>query len=301
MTVFRFVNCALLAVACVGVTQLSFPPVDDHEYLALVNSLKNQHIVILGDSLSRYHYVSLVYHLRHGQPMSQHMHPSPVREKTWKTWNDFYVGTNGLLHPELCDCFRPEEARPDNMNENRYFYDNKHNISVTYYQFFGNFVHGHWSPPGSPAYLASLNKPNVTCPNPKFVPPYWKYEPHELYANHMAYLTPRPTIIVMNAGYFGNTFDNSNYTAKVLQSFHKKVDMFIWRTTTSMAGGDDKIGRGSDKVCEHKEEVICMNMTWTKTATREQYWDSIHFIEPVYTMFNMQLAGMVRNHTAGLK
>lgn len=271
------------------------------EHLALIEAFRNQHIVFIGDSLSRYHYISFVYHLSHSQPLSEHVRPSPVREQTFDSWIHFYDATNGFLYPELCDCFKITDpnAFTEHIFENRYYHHAGHNITVTYYEFFGVFFQGHWSPPHSPAANASADKPTLAYPNKEAVPPYWKYEPHELYANHMSYLSPPPTIVLMNTGLWPNHFTNVAYADRVLDSF-KQVDMFIWRTTTPQRVGSyrSESGPQGDLVACSRPRVHCMNVSWALGAKHEHYWDNVHFIEPVYHRFNMQLIGMVRNYTA---
>lgn len=268
-------------------------------YLTLLDSLKNQHIVIMGDSLSRYHYISLVYHLRHSQPVSNLMAPSPVREKTWKSWNEFYTGTSAGLYPELCDCYRNERSRTEEIFENRYYHDIKNNIRVTYYQFFGDTVHGHWSPPGSPADLntSAFSKTNISYPSKELIPAFWEYAPHELYGNHSAFLTPKPTIMVMNAGLWRNKFHSRDYVTRLVNSY-SNLNMFIWRTTTSRFKNETNRGHVTDPLVCGREDlnVLCFNVSWTKYCKKEDYWDDKHFIAPIYTTLNMQLAALIAEY-----
>ena len=72
-------------------------------------------LVMLGDSVDRYQYLSLVYYLRWGQwfnTESTGESPPTFRtflfhEKDGGSWNDYFAGTNRILLPyEACDCYR---------------------------------------------------------------------------------------------------------------------------------------------------------------------------------------------------
>jgi hypothetical protein len=108
--------------------------------------LQNKRIVLIGDSITRYQYLSLVYALSTGHFLNMSLIPNPVVERSWPSWHDFYVGTHGMLQPfEYCDCFRGT-GRLIQENENRYYFDNVRNISVVYLMAFrAEYCFGHWS------------------------------------------------------------------------------------------------------------------------------------------------------------
>ena len=102
----------------------------------LLTALKNQHLVMIGDSLMRYQYMSLVYALEHDYtyPAST---PNPLREGDFKSipletlsshklgpkdkgWPAYMVMTNAMLNGnEVCDCARTDSA--ETSSENRYY------------------------------------------------------------------------------------------------------------------------------------------------------------------------------------
>ena len=95
-------------------------------------TLKNRHIIMIGDSLMRFQYLSLVYFLRHNRGIDNNMDPNMINEKGWGSWQDYFRGTSSLLAPyEYCDCFRKNYENCPWM-ENRYYIDNTHKLFVTY-------------------------------------------------------------------------------------------------------------------------------------------------------------------------
>eukprot|EP00953_Heterococcus_sp_UTEX-ZZ885_P029671 15733-Heterococcus_DN1.PRE.1 len=127
---------------------------DDRESVASI--LKGKHLVIVGDSLSRYAYLQLVYFLETGNSTSPE--PSQTWEKDYKSWNHFYQVTNKRLNGhEMCDCYRaetPKQAplskqqngkavkpiiiKQPPMIENRYYYNPDTQVRITYIQWFGS-------------------------------------------------------------------------------------------------------------------------------------------------------------------
>lgn len=92
-------------------------------------------LVLMGDSITRYQYLSLAYFLRHGKWFDPKQKPHLVDQNSYirkaradKGWAYFFRETNRLLSPmEKCDCFRerwPNIKYVDRyVMENRYFHD----------------------------------------------------------------------------------------------------------------------------------------------------------------------------------
>jgi hypothetical protein len=106
--------------------------------------MKNLRLVFLGDSLTRYQYLSLAYYLRFGRWFDPHIkvnnlvnahsfhHPLHPKED----WNEFFLQSNRILHPlEVCDCLRSHDGSV--VLERRYFYDATHNNLLTYINMNG--------------------------------------------------------------------------------------------------------------------------------------------------------------------
>jgi GDSL/SGNH-like Acyl-Esterase family found in Pmr5 and Cas1p len=59
---------------------------DDRD--SVLSVLRGKHLVLVGDSLTRYQYLSLVYFLESGNWSSDY--PNQMWEKDFKSWNQFY-------------------------------------------------------------------------------------------------------------------------------------------------------------------------------------------------------------------
>ncbi len=86
--------------------------------------LKGSHLVFMGDSLSRYFYLSLAYLFAHNDwslkfarlPGHLSLPKSILSERDFQNWSLFYHKSNKLLNKgrkiiEICDCFR-NDSRP---------------------------------------------------------------------------------------------------------------------------------------------------------------------------------------------
>ena len=95
--------------------------------------LSNRHIILLGDSLTRYQYLNLIHTLQRNS-WEPSIKPSIDNGKHWKNWEQFLVGaTLRFGCQEICDCYRNEETALG--KENRYYYDPVHNISISLFFF----------------------------------------------------------------------------------------------------------------------------------------------------------------------
>ena len=115
-------------------------------------------LVVVGDSLSRYQYLELVYQMHGLSRDLARKERNPLQENTWPSWRAFYSGTNAELQPnERCDCFRadqPSSSRPtpgwspDLLMENRHYEQKACNASVTYFFAYPHaMLFGHALPP----------------------------------------------------------------------------------------------------------------------------------------------------------
>ena len=86
---------------------------------------RNLRLAMVGDSLTRFQYLSLAAFLKHGTWVKSTDRPSVVDKLSYgRSWNGFYQYANSFLAPyEQCDCFRTNNA----ALENRYFADPERN------------------------------------------------------------------------------------------------------------------------------------------------------------------------------
>eukprot|EP00759_Apiculatamorpha_spiralis_P053284 PhF_6_TR6152/c1_g1_i5/m.9150 len=114
-----------------------------NQHRKTLDALKDQHILMIGDSLQRYLYLNLVNYLEHGVWSSN---PQYEWEKNFPSWMHFFQASNqNLRGHELCDCHRLErnvsegEYNWSNVRENRYYNTGgPYNVRVTFLMQFGD-------------------------------------------------------------------------------------------------------------------------------------------------------------------
>ena len=68
---------------------------------------RGEHVVFMGDSITRYQWVALASSLHRAYELSAAEYPSQVVEKEWRHWMQFFNGSNARLAPHgRCDCHR---------------------------------------------------------------------------------------------------------------------------------------------------------------------------------------------------
>jgi hypothetical protein len=91
-------------------------------------------VAFVGDSLTRYMYLSLAAYLRRGRWVEENDVPNIVEEKQFSGWNHFYNYTKNYFRPyEQCDCYRPAKLFRMAI-ENRYFVDPVRDNVIYYIQ-----------------------------------------------------------------------------------------------------------------------------------------------------------------------
>jgi hypothetical protein len=92
-------------------------------------------VVFVGDSLTRYMYLSLAAYLRQGRWIDEDKDvPNILEEKQFSGgWDSFYNCSKNYFRPyEQCDCFRPKFVRK--TIENRYFVDPVRDNALYFFQ-----------------------------------------------------------------------------------------------------------------------------------------------------------------------
>jgi hypothetical protein len=90
-------------------------------------------VAFVGDSLTRYQYLSLAAYLRQGRWIDDKDVPNLVEERQFDGWNSFYNYTNNYFQPyEQCDCQRGKYVRKG--IENRYFIDPERDNALYFFQ-----------------------------------------------------------------------------------------------------------------------------------------------------------------------
>ena len=110
--------------------------------------LSGKHIAFVGDSVTRYEYLSLVHFLSKKQYMERYGasdagNPSLVNEHDFSSWDDFFARGSARIAAavdaeadELCDCHRPLGGPLSDITEHREFVLHQHGdalVRVSYH------------------------------------------------------------------------------------------------------------------------------------------------------------------------
>lgn len=262
----------------------------------IIKQLSNYHLVFIGDSLTRYQYLSMAYAIRHRQLLNPLSMPNLVEQKTFSTWDMFFETSNALLSPlEVCDCQKRIGDDLTTWYENRYFYDPEFNITISYFGLFGNIMQGHlWANEEKETALVS-GYPNITT-----TPPKWHYETSsnvdEFFVKVLANVKPKPDAVVFNYGKWHITIPEVSMATMMLNVFNI-VDLFIWKSTTVNAwetGKGFEYAYGEDEKFRAYDAVTIMNTNWTADVNMTFRSDGDHFKEPVYSVLNYQLLDILK-------
>lgn len=300
-----------------------FENTDDPEALAHAVSLirarpRNLHLVFLGDSVTRYQYLSLAYFLRWGRWFDPHqLHSHLVDAHSYRhpyhpdqDWNEFFWQSNRLLHPlETCDCQRSRNTNTAVL-ERRYFYDVQRNNTLTYINLNGNKTH---NPAGG--YAGRLDAaaiyPNfhqhvgLVVSNSSSTAPKFAWEAKTWAAvieEHVALLRPKPETAVLNAGLHSHNFELASERHQLAAALQRNNIQSVWKTTTfqksqllalehpvatAAATSSSNSRHADEKMCQALD--TCFNLSWTNRLQPDLYFDDLHFREPVYRILNEDL------------
>jgi len=271
-------------------------------------------LVMMGDSLTRYQYMSLVYFLRNGIWINPNeTNQNFVREKSFSSWNNYFNVTTSALAPmEYCDCFRPANNNLDNSVENRYFYDKARDNRVIYLLAYGHKIpmHGRWNSSTAMSLLSGPRQEGeaargLTQPsgNNGFA---WQFADwKEAIEAHVSGFGAKH--LLFNAGVWPNQFHEPETFLNFTESLIERGIQPIWKSTTysqnHMLGGilarktsrrDARIwrqmcGKRSSKIPNATLQTWCVDLGWTRNVNSSRYWDRLHFVEPVYRVMNEEL------------
>lgn len=135
--------------------RMKFCEIREFTSLEAKQCLKNNNIVFLGDSVTRYLYVSFIYFIANDKKLPNFVRSSSVSyppsiawEKDFDNWKDYYIYSNRNLNNvtshsyEICDCYRADYKQSYREGvENRYFrtYIDGEMLSVSMLSFMGHF------------------------------------------------------------------------------------------------------------------------------------------------------------------
>lgn len=204
----------------------------------------NRTLVFIGDSLTRYQYLDLVYSLHFGNhDFARRNKQNPLSAPSFRTWLDFLNHTTSALRPnEACDCYRAGRSvtfRPDRISENRLYSssgcdDGDANASscgtsstrIAFFNAFGSApISGHfplrgsiwnWTPE-SPVLSASSWNQSL-----------WQHQHWEDFISTVV-TRLRATAVVLNAGF--HQADGLDLE-RIRQASAAAAECVVWKTAT---------------------------------------------------------------------
>ena len=252
-----------------------------------INIPTNLNVVMMGDSITRYQYISLAYFLSHGQWWQNGTTPNLLWEKSVPSWVDYYNYTNAVLQPfEKCDCYR-EEPLKQNLNlavENRYFFDHVRNNRIIYLQKFGIFpFQSSWNVNQVPDNSKLIR--NSTQLNINVKIKTWS----KIISNFVCKMEPKPDIFIFNQGLWQPTgIDDPNIQLDIVKSLQLCGIKSMYKSTTI------HWGENRTEMKEYEKQLCnltdyCHDMTWTQFCPENVYWDNYHFLPIGNTWMNVLL------------
>jgi len=191
----------------------------------------NLHIAFMGDSVTRFQYVSLVHYLHTHQWVQETDRPNILSNKGLHHWLDFYNVSSSLVQ-DKCDCHRgPGKINLDRSFENRYYSDTANNNHVAFIRKMGRAeTHGHWDP--STAF--SIERAATDIQTNSSMMYQWQ---HASWADsirqHVAKLSPKPDYLVFNAGLWkGHDLGDPVVLRAIREALDQTGIRGIYQTTT---------------------------------------------------------------------
>jgi hypothetical protein len=241
---------------------------------ALIESMRDQHIVMIGDSLMRYQYLSLINLLHTGK------FPS---ETAMMCYNPGLQYIRDEAHKIFGTDEYADVVRGDLFGENRHYHDKERNISIFFYLYWGEM----WTTHGN-----SIPDPNAGWGARKSY--NWTYVGIlPLLANLTMHFYPPPSTLILNAGFHPHKYDDPHHRKQIADAVLGKIPRVIWKTTNCK-----RTGVINDTHCDARPHDMhmcsmpgfeCFNIGWTKYLREDDYWDLIHFRPHVYSEVNIQM------------
>ena len=304
------------------------PPLGDSTAL---NTLRNKKIVFIGDSITRYQYLNLVYFLERGhfpQPFctDEKLPQSVCCQRNVGsskdiTWNSFFQSTNEGLHGnEICDCVRKKHF---NL-ENRIYHNKEHNSLVAFF-WLGrdlgiNLRASMFTHPLQPACLLQTNEDtqrdtNRSCHNIAFAAS--QFDNVTLIGDAIRNITVsvNPDMMLMNWGHhtmykWQKGLGRLQYESITHAIQQLRVDkyqtLFYWKTTTPIYSCENNLLPGNENMmtprCRLKlmtevdgQNPIKLGSKLVKDGLLENF-DAQHYIKLLHMEVRRRHLRLSRHH-----
>ena len=285
-----------LVLSCIATNRSTYiEPVETELFTNLLQNLKGKSVLMIGDSLMRYHYLAMAYLLRHHHPVSKTLMPSIIQQSTWPDFQDFLIGSKSLLFPyEQCDCFRNNPRDQLNITENRYYNNPTHNINISFLLYFGEYCHGQWWPGQS-----TLSTDLAIRTTDHYLPDRWKLTLEETISAFNNGREHATSILILNVGFWHQEGKTGHLNQKyryyvnesIVEAATKNFKHVIWKTSNYISGGFE-FQPSCDPIDQFwcsRQGVHCLNLSWTKDLNVDDYWDKVHFKANIYNRIISQL------------
>jgi hypothetical protein len=264
---------------------------------------RNLRIAFIGDSITRFQVLSLLYFLRTGNWTDvSDPHAKLFDSHQYESWDVWMADSIDFMQPHgRCDCYRGGDYNTsaasgswwDMINENRYYRDEQSGNCITFLSKFGQSpINGHWAP------RDVYNGPMALDQN-HFTPYSYRYNWSEAIEYLLAELVPKPDFVVLNAG-LHHTHDLGwkHVRQSIQRALNKTGIVGIYKTTTytEFEARTKKMTR--DRLHDHYMCRLlghCVNMSWTLNVSSHRFIDKLHFVPPVYNRMNQQLLRYLKN------
>ena len=261
----------------------------------LNEALRHHHLVMIGDSLMRHQYLSMVYILLN-MTIPNHYAKQP------SSWFHHFNESMDTLKPfEFCDCYRTNTFDYDKFAENRYFRNPAYNISVTYIQYFGKDSSGHWFDSG--------DWDEFRKPRPQYLKQFWSLKIQDVIRDMLPKMTHPVTLLMINYDHWDFSPHRKPFvwdaalSATVHQVALELLELgssfparkLIWKTGTwGHPSFESNPACNRRYIIEERDSsfcslasVTCFDVSWTKLPA-QFYVDHIHFVSDVYDLMNIQ-------------
>lgn len=263
--------------------------------------LSGRPLVMIGDSVTRYQYLTLLYFLEFGKWPAPLLGgagaPSPVIEREWGGWTQFYKGTTEPFgEHQQCRCFRDGAW---DIREDRFY--NSGTISASFFMWMGfplKPLTGLWGfPPFSNATQCAPGECNAE--------PDWQMPLDEAISKVVAQL--KPHTLVFNSGLWRTMGKDPAWPRDVYDRIFEAANAAvapqggrcIWKTTTY--GQMHHVGRDRDfvSVVAARRHGWQLMDAWAATRAAklqlpdDPFVDTVHFLGFIYAELNQLMLNMI--------
>jgi len=279
--------------------------------------MQRRRVVLVGDSRTRYQYMSLSIFLSHDAWLLPYdamfvaaaiPEEDVTNEHQFRDWKSYYTHTNALVSVqnrthELCDCFRPRDFRAHKTRENRFLYfDDDDHLHLAYFLVFKGPTTGHF---GFPPFVAG-RAGDAPLAAADFVPPCavgecsqavdWSAG-EDVHFVRSVLVQLRPSDVFFSSGWRRQNAADRAATREALLLLHNLSDSRVYFKTSTVERVDVQPAEAPiDDVLTYDADALT-RATLALMPDIEVFWDSFHFQPWVYEELNQVMLNQVcREH-----